>query len=72
MLLGKHVTITDADNLALVGLQGEVIEDRKDTIRIRTAQGEKLLVKHTITFEVDGKTIEGKTLVGIHSTRMKK
>ena len=51
MLLGKRITVTGSSNKQLVGLEGEVVEDNKETLAVRTARGEKLLVKHTITIK---------------------
>jgi RNase P/RNase MRP subunit p29 len=72
ILLGKTITVTHATNATLIGLTGEVIEDTKETLRITTPRGEKILVKNTITIETEGFIIEGKTLKGTHATRMKK
>ncbi len=72
MILGKHITVTHASNPGLVGLEGEVVEDNRDTLRVRTQRGEKLLVKDTVTIRADGQTIEGKSLAGTHAARSKK
>ena len=72
ILLGKTITITHATNKSHVGITGVVIEDNRDTLRVQTPHGEKLLVKDTLTIETDGFIIEGKTLKGTHAARMKK
>lgn len=71
-LLGNTVVVVDAANKSLVGLTGIVVEDGKDTLRVNTSRGEKLLVKHTITIKTEGFIIEGKDLVGTHASRTKK
>jgi RNase P/RNase MRP subunit p29 len=72
ILLGKTITVTQASNPGLIGLSGTVVEDARDTLRVRTAHGEKTVVKHTITLETEGFIIEGKTLVGTHAARGRK
>ena len=72
ILLGKTITVVEAASKELVGLTGEVIEDNRDTLKIRTARGEKLLVKHTLTIRSEGFIIEGAALVGTHAQRTKK
>jgi RNase P/RNase MRP subunit p29 len=72
ILLGKTITVTQATNKTLVGITGEVVADNRDTLLIRTPQGEKLLVKDTITIETEGFNFEGKSLKGTQATRSKK
>jgi RNase P/RNase MRP subunit p29 len=73
ILIGKHATVTDATNKAVIGLAGEIVADNRDTITLRKTDGElKLLVKHTITLEVEGRTIPGATTRGTHAARLKR
>ncbi len=72
ILIGKQIIVTHATNPEQIGLRGTVLEEGRDTLRVQTTRGEKLLVKHTITIDVDGKSIEGTTLRGTHAARMKK
>jgi RNase P/RNase MRP subunit p29 len=72
ILLGKTITVTHATNPDHIGITGIVIEDGKETVRIRTPQGDKLLVKHTITIDFEGRELQGKDLHGTHASRMKK
>jgi RNase P/RNase MRP subunit p29 len=72
ILLGKTITVTSATNKSLIGLTGTVMEDGKDSLRIQTPQGEKLLVKNTVTIAFDGHEVEGKTFGGTHAARMRK
>jgi RNase P/RNase MRP subunit p29 len=73
IILGKRVTIVAATNPELIGLTGEVIADNRDTITLRNNDGEeKLLVKHILTLEVEGRTVAGADLRGIAATRLKR
>ena len=72
ILLGKHITVTSAKNSELVGVAGTVTEDNMHTLRVATPRGEKLLVKSTITIQVEGRTLESKDLKGMHAARIKK
>lgn len=72
ILLGRNIEVVSSTNVDQVGLHGVVIEDNRDTIRVRCDDGEKLLIKHTLTLKTDGFIIEGKTLMGTHSERTKR
>lgn len=72
ILLGKHVVVTDATNRSLVGVEGTVVADDRDTVTVETASGEKRLAKTAITLKTDGFIIEGRSLVGTHATRAKR
>jgi RNase P/RNase MRP subunit p29 len=72
-LLGKTLEVIASTNPDATGLRGTVIEDGRDTIRIRASDGsEKLLVKHTITVTVDGLTLGSAELRGTHVHRLKR
>ena len=75
-LIGKHISVVEATNPSLVGLNGEIIDETKQLLVISTPQGEKkLLKKHiTILIKVDGKPyiVKGLALVGRSEERLKK
>ena len=73
ILLGKTLTVTASTERGLIGLRGTVIEDGRDTVRIRTSDGsEKLLVKQTITVTVDDRELGPAELKGTHVQRLKR
>lgn len=73
ILLGKQLTVTDSTNKTLIGLRGTVIEDGRDSIKVRENDGnEKLLVKNTITVTVDGHEFSATELRGTHVQRLKR
>ncbi len=72
ILLGKRAAIVASTNPELIGLTGEIVADGRDTIRLRTSDGEKLLVKHTLTLEIEGRIYDGAALRGTLAARHKR
>ena len=73
ILIGKTVMVATSANKALVGITGTVVEDTKETLILRTAQGEKTLVKGTVTIRLtDGTELDTSALRGTHAARVKK
>lgn len=72
ILIGKTIRITASTNQDNIGLEGMVTQDGRETLTIETPRGQKVFVKHTITFTLDGRTVEGKTLMGDIAARHKK
>jgi len=72
ILLGKRAAVLASTNPELIGLTGEIIADGRDTICLRTDDGEKILIKHTITLEIEGRTYDGATLRGTLAARHKR
>lgn len=70
-LLGKTIEIVDSTNKSLIGLRGVVIDDTKDSLLLNTTRGEKRVVKHTITFTLDGETIAGNAISQKPQDRLK-
>ena len=75
-LIGLRVEIVDARNKALVGLHGEIVDETKFTLIIKTPRGEKRVLKNGAQFLTDaGKQeviIAGERLVGRPEERIKK
>lgn len=73
ILLGKRAAIVASTNPELIGLTGEIVADGRDTIRLRTDKDEeKLLIKHTLTLEIEGRTYDGAALRGTLAARHKR
>ena len=73
ILLGKSLAVIASTNADQIGLRGIIIEDGRDTIRIRTSDGsEKLLIKQTLTVTVDGHELGSAELRGTHVQRLKR
>lgn len=61
-LVGRDVKVVEADNESLLGIAGTVVDETKQTLRVRTDRGEKTLLKEQVTIEVDGHRIRGNLL----------
>lgn len=70
-LVGKQATIVEAKNTDLVGITGELVDETKHTLRIRTDRGEKTLIKEQVTLEVDGVQLDGELLTASPEKRTK-
>lgn len=52
MDIGRKVRITDATNTDIIGTNGTIIDETKNTITIRTATKDKKIIRtHIITIE---------------------
>ena len=72
-LIGENIEITKSTNKSQLGLQGQVIDETKNTIKIQTKQGKKTVLKSTIDFEIKNKkiTIKGNTIKKRTEDRLK-
>jgi len=48
-IIGKYVKIIDAKNKTLIGIEGKIIDETKNTITLETKRGRKKLIKSQIT-----------------------
>ncbi len=75
-LIGKTISISNAENNSLKGIKGKIINETKNMLTIETKNGEKRLIKSEVTIEMKdkGKTYEinGKLLVNKPEDRIKK
>jgi ribonuclease P protein subunit POP4 len=71
-LIGLPVMITKSSNPTLVGIEGEVIDETKNTLKIRTESGVKQVLKDICTFDFEGVQIEGSEILGRPENRLKK
>lgn len=67
-LIGKKIKIIESKNKTNKGIKGKVIDETKNTITI----DDKKFIKKNITFEIDGKIIEGKDIMFRPEERIKK
>lgn len=47
-LIGEKIKIKKSSNRCLVGIEGEIIDETKNTITIKTKNGEKKILKNQI------------------------
>ncbi len=72
ILLGKQVEVIQSSNRYEVGIKGLVIEDTKNTIKLRTENGVKILIKNSIILMINDKKIDGNLLIGKEEERIKR
>ncbi len=74
--IGLCVEVVDAQNIDLIGIQGEIVDETKNLFVIETNKGEKKILKKGVKFkiEVDNQKliIDGDVLVGKSEDRIKK
>lgn len=75
-LIGLHVKILESKNKSLVGLEGQIVDETKNMLTIKTNKGEKKVIKNHSTFELqlpNGEAVEvlGSILVGRPEARLK-
>ena len=75
-LVGLNVRVEKSSNPSLQGLEGEVIGETRNMLKIRTKKGNKMVPKAgcVFVFEVEGKLIKvlGDVLIGRPEDRLKK
>lgn len=71
VLIGEEAEIIGAENKTLIGIQGMIIDETKNTLEISTKKGNKKIIKEQITIRIKEKTIEGKNIQGRTETRIK-
>jgi len=70
-LIGREAEVIDAKNKTLIGIQGRITDETKNTIEISTKKGNKKIIKDQITIRTKEKTFEGKNIQGRIETRIK-
>ena len=74
-LIGTKIRVVDATNKSLIGLEGKVIDETRNTILIESEHKEVILIKEQITIEFKYKNqkvrVNGKILVARPEDRLK-
>ena len=74
-LIGEEIEVVDSKNKSNLGIHGKIIDETKETIKIRQDNGtEVVLMKKIITFKLvkTGKVILGEQIAGRPEDRLKK
>ncbi|HIH15246.1 MAG: ribonuclease P protein subunit POP4 [archaeon GW2011_AR17] len=75
-LIGLDVVVVDANNKSLIGIEGEIVDETKNTFVIQTKIGEKNVLKKGASFKTKINNqeiiIKGDILVGRPEDRIKK
>ena len=66
-LIGKHIRITSSTHTTLIGKEGVVTNETKNTITINN----QTIIKDQVTIEIDGKEILGKDITKTPTERIK-
>ncbi len=69
-LIGSHIEVVESENKDLVGLKGEVIDETKNMIVVEN-KGTKKIIKSQVVIKIDGKIVDGKSMVGHLKDRIK-
>ena len=74
--IGLPVKVHDAKNKSLIGIEGKIVDETKNTIKIKTKEKTKTVMKKDVIIDVkieDKKIrINGEKLVGRPEERIKK
>ncbi|MFQ6050413.1 MAG: ribonuclease P protein component 1 [Candidatus Hydrothermarchaeota archaeon] len=74
-LIGLRARVECSKNKTLIGLEGLIVDETKNTIRIKTKTKEKTILKSIVTLRIflNGSVIvDGKMLIGRPEERIKK
>jgi len=69
--IGENVQITKSKNKSLIGLQGTIIDETKNTFKIKTKEKTKVVLKNTSTFIIKGQKITGEKITKKPQDRIK-
>jgi ribonuclease P protein subunit POP4 len=75
-LIGLTVKVSEATNQSVRGLRGVVVDETKNTLKIHSARGTRMIPKHVATFRFklpDGilVDVDGRRLVARPESRLK-
>ena len=69
--IGEQVQILEAKNKIQKGLKGVIVDETKNTFIIKTANGNKRVLKQDLEFLIAGKKIQGKKITKRLEDRIK-
>ncbi len=69
-LIGSCIEVVESKNKNLVGLKGKVIDETKNIIVVES-NGTKKIIKSQVIIKIDGKLVDGKSMVGHLKDRIK-
>lgn len=75
-LIGLEIEVTASKNKSLVGIKGKIVDETKNTLKVRKDSRVLTIMKNAIMFKanIDGKNVEidGSCLTGRPEDRIKK
>ncbi|MFH1771061.1 MAG: ribonuclease P protein subunit [archaeon] len=69
--IGLDVEIIESNNKTLTGMKGKLIDETKNTFKIKTIKGTKTVLKNTSTFKINNKIIKGNEITKKPHERIK-
>lgn len=73
MLIGRRVKVVFSLNRSLEGLQGTIVDETKNMLVVERENGKVVKVpKAAVKLEIEGKVVDGATLLGRFEDRVTK
>jgi len=69
--IGKNIKIVDSSCKSLIGLQGAIIDETKNTFTVQTSKGRKKIIKHQVEILVNDQKINGRKITKKPEDRIK-
>ncbi|HLC32799.1 MAG TPA: ribonuclease P protein subunit [Candidatus Nanoarchaeia archaeon] len=69
--VGKRIRIITSKNPSLIGLEGVMVDETQNMIKMETANGKRNVQKASCVLEVDGQRVEGSKVLFAPQDRMK-
>lgn len=69
--IGSNIMIIKSKNNSLKGLKGIVLNETKNSFKVKTSSGVKTILKNVSTFKINGNVIEGNKIVKKPHERIK-
>lgn len=69
--IGKTITITKSNNKEQEGITGKIVDETKNTFKIKTKQKTIIILKNNKTFTIQNEKIEGNKITKRPEERVK-
>ena len=70
--IGSDMEIVSSKNKTLIGLKGRIIDETKNTFKVKTNQKIKTVLKNGNKFKINNQEIEGNKILKRPENRIKK
>ena len=71
-VIGKNIKVVESGNPALLKIKGEVIDETKNMLFVKTTKGMKKVIKKGSVFMINGVKVRGSNLKGRPEERIRK
>ena len=71
-LIGRRARVVAATSKSYEGIEGVIVDETREMLRLRTAKGEPWLPKKCVTLDVEGERLEGAEIRFRPEDRIKK